>query len=80
MAEYDWILGLGVAFFIAGIMTIVVSYKDGQLQVNGKVFFFFLTIGLGISVYSGLIDFWYFVVSFLFSLILVFYEFYSRGN
>lgn len=75
---FDWIIGLGLAFFVAIILTALVSIKDGSLSGSGRVFFMFLPIGLAISTFAGLIDLWIFVLSFIFSIIIIYFE--VRGN
>ena len=76
--DFDWILGLGLSIFIAIILTALVSVREGSISGSGKVFFMFLPIGLAVSVYADLIDLWIFILSFIFSIIIIFFE--VKGN
>ena len=59
---------------IAIILTAVIGIKENKIEGSGKVFFIFLPLGLAISVYGGLIDLWIFILSFIFAIIIIFFE------
>lgn len=66
MAEYDWVLGIGIPILFALIFFFLDSNN------SGLVIFAFLNIGLGIMVYANLIEFWVLVLSLMFTIVIVF--------
>jgi len=72
LAGYDWIIGLGLIFGLAFMITILL---DG----NGKVFFIFLTVLSAIMVYAAMLDLWVFIVSFIITLVFIISDF-TAGN
>ena len=78
MTEYDWVMGLGISFFVAIVMTIATSYRENEFKPSGKVFFIFLTIGMAFSWYAQLIEAWYFILSFIATLIFIIFDTYNN--
>ena len=66
MAEYDWVLGIGIPI----MFSLIFFFLDDRS--SGLVIFAFLNIGLGIMVYAGLIEFWVLILSLIFTLVLIF--------
>lgn len=63
-------------------MTILVSIKDGKLDVNGKVFLIFLPIGFAFSTYAGLLNVGFFIFSFIIAFVIIIIEItqFSKGG
>ena len=77
---FDWIIGLAIGLLVAIVLTAGTSMKKGSLEGSGKVFFMFLPLGLAISVYAGLIDVWIFILSFIFAIIMIYFEIRSNNE
>lgn len=73
MAEFEWIIGLGLSIVIGIVMT-VINYELREGEGSGLVFFCFLNIGLAVSAYAGLVPLWYFVLSSIFLIIILIYS------
>ena len=71
--ELDVIIGIGLAIFIAVIFTLLNLKRDAD-SPSGVVFFVFLTIGFSISVYAGLLDLWYWVISAIFMIFVIIFQ------
>lgn len=78
-AGYDWIIGLGLAIIIAIAFTFI-NFQFRQGEGSGLVFFAFLTLGMAISVYAGLLDLWYLVLSSIFLIFILIFTSRSRGD
>ena len=78
MALLDTIIGIGEALFIAIIFTIINVKLDTDAS-NGIVFFIFLTIGFSVSVYAGLLELWYWVISAIFMIFILIFSI-KRGS
>ena len=66
MAEYDWVLGIGIPI----MFSLIFFFLDDRS--SGLVIFTFLNIGLGIMVYAGLVEFWVLILSLIFTIVLIF--------
>lgn len=66
MAEWDWVLGIGIPILVA----LIYFFMDED--ASGMVIFAFLNIGLTIMVYAGLVEFWVLILSLMFTVLLLF--------
>ena len=67
------IIGFGLSFMLGLAFTLV-------LKKNHLVFFIFMTCFISIFVYAGIMELWMFVLSFVITTLLVFFNIFSRGG
>jgi len=66
LAEYDWILAIGLPIVFA------IGYFMIDENNSGLVIFAFLNIGLGIMVYAGLAEVWQLILCMITTVVLVY--------
>lgn len=66
MAEYDWVLGVGIPIILA--IGLFMTSKNN----SGLVIFAFLNIGLGIMVYAGMVEIWQLILCMITTVLLIY--------
>ena len=67
------IIGFGLSFMLGLAFTLV-------LKKNHLVFFIFMTCFISLFVYAGIMELWMFVLSFVITTLLVFFNMFSKGG
>lgn len=66
MAEYDWIIAIGLPIIFA------IGFFMIDERNSGLAIFAFLNIGLGIMVYAGLAEVWQLILCMIATVVLVY--------
>ena len=67
------IIGFGLSFMFGLAFTLV-------LKKNHLVFFIFMTCFISLFVYAGIMELWMFVLSFVITILLVFFNMFNKGG